>query len=475
MSMGRRDEPQQDRMWLETSAIQKGPGHPFYRRLEELLRKYECDRIIEEMCREFYAENKGRPSIPPGVYFRLLMIGYLEGIDSERGIAWRVSDSLGLRHFLGYAVDERTPDHSSMSRIRQRIDVETHRKLFAWVLGILSKENLLKGKTLGVDATTLEANAALRSIVRRDSGEGYDEFLKGLAAASGIDTPTRADLARIDKKRPKKGSNKDWMSPSDPDSRIAKMKDGRTHLAHKAEQVVDMETNAVVAVTLQHADLGDTATLPVSLNAAAENILAIGDDAEAQERLSPALCSEVVTDKGYHSGEILLSLQEMGYRSHVSEPDRGRRVWESKEDERDATYANRRRVRSDRGKALQRSRGELLERTHAHLYETGRMRRTHLREHDNILKRLLIHVCAFNLSLVMRRLTGIGTPRALQGLADATFALLRTLLTSARALYGFATAIVSTDSGVAISIVASTAVPRSKIARSESPSFSTGC
>jgi transposase len=439
MSMGRRDEPKQSRIWLETSAVQNGPGHPFYRKLEELLRKHEADRMIEDMCAEFYAEKVGRPSIPPGVYFRLLMIGYFEGIDSERGIAWRVSDSLGLRQFLGYAVDETTPEHSSMSRIRRRIDLETHQKVFTWVLGILAKEKLLKGKTLGVDATTLEANAALRSIVRRDSGEGYDEFLRGLAAASGIETPTRADLARIDKKRPKKGSNKDWKSPSDPDSRITKMKDGRTHLAHKAEQVIDMETNAVVAVTLQHADLGDTSTLPVSLDAAAENIVTMSEDVVATKHLSPAVLSELVADKGYHSGEVLLMLEDMGYRSHVSEPDRGRRNWEAREAERDATYANRRRVRSEYGKAMQRKRGEVLERTHAHLYETGRMRRTHLRHHDNILKRLLVHVCAFNLSLVMRKLTKFGTPRALQGLLDSTFAFLRLLLMSARAFIIFAT------------------------------------
>lgn len=474
MSMGRKNEPQQERMWLETSNVQSGPGHPYYTRFEELLQKHDCDRVIEGMCAEFYAETTGRPSIPPGVYFRLLMIGYLEGIDSERGIAWRVSDSLGLRKFLGYSVDERTPDHSSMSRIRRRIDLETHRKIFNWVLGILAKEDLLKGKTLGVDATTLEASAAMRNLVRRDTGEGYDEFLTGLAKASGIETPTRADLARIDKKRPKKGSNKDWKSPIDSDARVAKMKDGRTHLAHKAEQVVDMETCAVVAVTLQHADLGDTATLPVSLSATTENILAVGDDADAGKNMSPNLLCELVGDKGYHSSAVLLKLDELGFRSHVSEPDRGARHWDGKEAERDATYANRRRVSSERGKVLQRMRGEVLERAHAHLYETGRMRRTHLRHHPNILKRLLFHVCAFNLSLVMRKNFRIGTPRGLQGLLDAIFSLLRALLATGEAIHGFAAHIVAPKSPLAPNLT-----PRAGFQTENWPGgigpFSTGC
>jgi len=251
MLMGTRQHRQrQEDLWITHNELAQGPAHPFYQRLNELLDSEKFDEFAEEECAGFYAANNGRPSLAPGMYFRLLLLGYFEGIDSERGIAWRAADSLGLRRFLGVGLDEGTPDHSTISRTRRLIDVDTHRKVFFWVLGLLADRGLLQGKRIGIDATTLEANAALRSIVRRDSGQSYEEFLKGLAQQSGIDTPTREDLARLDRKRKEKGSNREWVNPHDRDARITKMKDGRTHLAHKAEHAVDMETGAVVAVTL---------------------------------------------------------------------------------------------------------------------------------------------------------------------------------------------------------------------------------
>ena len=422
MAMGRMDKEHQETLWVETSSLPCAPGHPFYEQLNGLLAKYGFEAMVEAECTQYYAEVLGRPSIPPVAYFKALMVGYFEGIDSERGIAWRVADSMALRSFLGYALTERTPDHSSLSRTRRLMSVETHRRVFHWVLDVLAKEGLLRGKTLGVDATTLEANAALRSIVRRDTGESYEQFLTGLAQSSGIETPTREDLAKLDKKRPKKGSNKDWKNPHDPDARITKMKDGQTHLAHKAEHAVDMDTGAVLSVTLQPADLGDTQTVKATLDEARANVQTVAADPEARRRLEPA--REVVLDKGYHSNDTVRDLQEDGLRTYVSEPKRGRRQWEGKTKERDAVYANRRRVRGAYGKKLLRKRGELIERSFAHCYETGAMRRTHLRHHPNILKRLLIHVGAFNLSLVFRRTTGFGTPRGLQeraGKATKTF------------------------------------------------------
>jgi transposase len=282
---------------------------------------------------------------------------------------------------------------------------------------------LVKGKTLAIDATTLEANAALRSIVRRDTGESYNEFLTKLAQASGIETPTRADLAKLDRKRKKKGSNQDWEHPHDPDARIAKMKDGRTHLAHKAEHAVDLETGAIVAVTLQQADQGDTTTIQTTLPEAIEQLQAVA--AVTDDRVKTG--EELVNDKGYHSKQTVLDVQTLGLRSYISETDRGRQHWIGEHAERDAVYANRRRIRGERGKQLMRLRGELLERPNAHLYETGGMRRTHLRGHGNILKRLLVHVAACNLGLWMRTLTGIGTPRGLQGRLAAVIAFFFTL------------------------------------------------
>lgn len=437
MSMSRRPIQRQQELWINTAEIVTPAGHPFYQRLNQLLERHDFDPFVEGRCESFYAAHVGRPSIPPGVYFRMLLIGYFEGIDSERGIAWRCADSLGLRAFLGYDLKQKTPDHSSLSVIRGRIDVETHREVFQWVLKVLAKSGLLKGKTLGIDATTLEANAALRSIVRRDTDQPYEDFLRDLAQVSGIETPTRGDLAKIDRKRAKKGSNEDWYNPHDPDAKIAKMKDGRTRLAHKAEHAVDLETGAIVAVTLQPANVGDTTTIQETLGETAANLAEIQDDPQTSEYLTSDEVREVVADKGYHSNKTMRHLQERQVRSYVSEPNyRGSRRWKGKAAERTAVYGNRRRIRGRRGKALLRKRGELLERPFAHCYETGGLRRTHLKGHARILKRLLIHVAGCNLALVMRTLFGLGTPRGLQGFAgnlfDAFVALLDNLWTNGK-------------------------------------------
>lgn len=416
MAMGEEKRERQGSMWVAFDALPSAPGHPFYERLHAVLKEHGFAQFVEDECRQYYDEALGRPSIPPSVYFKMLFIGFFEGIDSERGIAWRVADSMGLRQFLGYELTEGTPDHSSISRTRRLMSVETHRKVFQWVLGVLAKEKVLNGKTLGIDATTLEANAAMRSIVRRDTGESYEEFLTRLAKASGIETPTRADLVKLDKKRKGKASNKDWEHPFDPDARIAKMKDGRTHMAHKAEHAVDMDTGAVIAVTLQGADQGDTDTLPETLRETAGNWAAVEQDDEAASELDENTMSKAVMDKGYHSNDSLMLLDFIGVRAYVSEPDRGRRDWkgEDKQYAQQCVYGNRRRIRGDHGKALLRQRGEKVERSFAHMYETGAMRRTHLRHHPNILKRLLIHAGGFNLSILLRKLTGFGKPRTLQ-------------------------------------------------------------
>jgi Transposase DDE domain len=310
------------------------------------------------------------------------------------------------------------------------IDVETHRQVFLWVLSMLAEEGLLKGNTVAIDGTSLEANAALRSIVKRDTGEAYEDFLKGLAKESGIETPTREQLAKLDRKRKKKGSNDDWNNPHDPDAEITKMKDGRTHLAHKAEHAVDLETGAVLAVTLQPAAAGDTQTMPETLAQCGEHIREVAADTSHEagaEQLNPEGPGELVLDKGYHSNDVLVILNEVQVRSYCSEPDRGRRKWIGKEEEKAAVYQNRRRIEGVRGKRLLRQRGELVERSFAHMYETGGMRRTHLRRHENIIKRLLIHAGAFNLGLVMRKLSGCGTPRGLQGRFKALILLLQIL------------------------------------------------
>jgi transposase len=385
------------------------PGHPFYARLNTILDAEGFDRFVEEQCRQFYAPVMGRPSLPPGQYFRLLLLGYFEGLDSERGMAWRAADSLAVRSFVGLGLDTAAPDHSTISRTRRVIDVETHRAVFTWVQERLVAAGLLKGRTIAIDATTLEANAAMRSIVRRDTGESYPEFLTRLAAASGIKTPSREALARLDRRRKKRTSNKDWESPSDPDAKITKMKDGRTHLAHKAEHAVDLDSSALVAVTLHGANVGDTTSLVDTAIAAAEQI------ERAHAKTTPAELTEIVADKGYHSNQTMIDLDAVGVRSYIAEPDRGRRDWTQAPDAQRPVYGNRRRVRGARGKRLLRCRSQYVERSFAHLYDTGGLRRTHLRGHQNILKRLLVHAGAFNLGLLMRKAFGRGTPRELQG------------------------------------------------------------
>ena len=441
----RKQREKQEDIWIAHTELASAPGHPFYQRLNELLEAQRFDEFVEGRCAKFYAAKYGRPSLTPGIYFRSLLIGYFEGIDSERGIAWRLADSLALRRFVDIALDEYTPDHSTISRTRRLIDLDTHREVFGWVLGVLADRGLLKGQRIAIDATTLEANAAMRAIVRRDTGENYEEFLRGLAKASGIETPTREDLARLDRKRKKRMSNQEWKSPGDEDARIAKMKDGRTHLAHKAEHAVDLDTGAVVAVTLQGADQGDTTTLDETLSEAGMAVAAlVGREAEQRPDEKPKVnvqgIEELVTDKGYHSGALVERVKSYEVRSYIPEKQqKGRRNWQGKQVEQQAVYQNRRRGRGDYGKSLLRRRGELVERSFAHCYDTGGMRRTHLRGHQNILKRQLIHVGAFNLSLILRQVLGAGTPREWRNRCGVLLLLvyfLRTRQAARNRLYG---------------------------------------
>jgi transposase len=426
MAMGTR-KTEQPPLWVATADLPSSPGHPFYSKLSAILDAEGFDRFAEDQCRRFYAPTMGRPSLEPGRYFRLLLVGYFEGLDAERGIAWRAADSLAVRRFVRLGIEEAAPDHSTISRTRRRIDVETHRAIFTWVQQRLVAGGLLKGRTIAIDATTLEANAAMRSIVRRDTGESYQAFLTRLAETSGIKTPTREVLARLDRKRKKKTSNKDWTNPHDPDAKVTKMKDGRTHLAHKAEHAVDLETGAIVAVTLQGADEGDTTTIRETATAAAEQV----EDAQADVD-EPQALEEIIGDKGYHSNQSMVDLEAVGIRSYIAEPDRGRRDWSKEPEAQAPVYRNRRRMRGARGRRLMRQRGERIERSFAHLYDTGGMRRTHLRGHENILKRLLIHAGGFNLGLLIRSILGVGTPRGLQGRLAAVLAVVSTLIAVVR-------------------------------------------
>jgi transposase len=426
MALGKR-KPVQQPLFVSTASLNVR-SHPFYEAVNKVLDAHHFDVFVEDRCAKFYddGDKGGRPGLAPGVYFRCLLVGYFEGIDSERGIDWRCNDSLSLKAFLGLPIDSPAPDHSTISRTRRLIDLETHAEVFREILKMLANHGLVEGKTVGVDSTTLEANAAMRSIVRRDTGEGYQQFLERLAKESGIETPTREDLAKLDKKRKNKASNDDWQNPSDPDAKITRMKGGTTHLAHKAEHAVDLGEGghgAILAVHVCDAAVGDTATLTDTIVASTENLRAVSDDERVKGKISDQWMSEAVIDKGYHSKQTLRDLGEMHVRSYASEPDRGRQTWAGQDDAKDAVYANRRRIKGERGKRLLRSRGEKLERTFAHCYETGGMRRLHLRGRDNIAKRVLIHAAAFNVGLMMRLSYGLRKPRSLTKAAGAACAL----------------------------------------------------
>lgn len=427
MAMGtRRKRQRQEEFWYRRD-LAEAPGHPFYRRLNEVLDQAGFDEFCETRCHKFYHEKLGRPSLAPGMYFRVMLIGFFEGIESERGIAWRVADSLCLREFLQIGLDERTPDHVTISRTRRLMDEATHQEVFGWVLRQVARAGLLRGKTVGIDATTLEANAAMKSIVQRDTEESYIEYLKRLAEAAGLGATDEAALRRMDRRRKKKGSNEEWVNPHDPEAEITRMKDGRTGLAYKAEHAVDMDTGAIVAVTTHGGAVGDTKSVSETLSAAGESVAEqiAEPTADSKFKVNAKGLEELVADKGYHSGGVLVDVHGLEVRTYIAEPDRGRRKWAGKRAEQAAVYGNRQRIGGHRGKQLLRRRGELVERTFAHAYETGALRRLYVRGKENVHKRLLLQAAACNLALLLRKMIGVGTPRAMQ---DAAAHLLFVLL-----------------------------------------------
>ncbi len=406
MALGHRQREKQD-LWVASCDLPRSPGHPFYAKLNRLLDEAGFDGFVEELCKAYYAERLGRPGIPPGVYFRMLFIGYMEGLDSQRAIAWRCSDSRSLQSFLGYAITDTTPDHSSLTVIRQRLPLDVHESVFTFILSIAEMKKLLKGKSVAVDSTLIEADAAMKSIVRRDTGDNWKEYLRQLMAEEGIDDPTDEDIRKFDKKRKKKVSNKEWASPTDPDARIAKMKDGRTHMAYKTEHAIDLETDIVLAAGVYRADEADTATFSETLVAAQAHTMLAGSDSQIKD---------VVADKGYHSTDNAVQCEEWGIRSYIPEREsRWQRKWSDKpSSHKHAVYGNRRRVKGDRGKRLGRLRSEYVERSFAHVCETGGARRSWLRGLEDVTKRYLMCVAGRNLGVIMRALFGMGKPRTLQ-------------------------------------------------------------
>lgn len=427
----------QQPLFVRSDELAGAPRHRFYEKLNELLDGAGFDAFVEQLCAPFFAADgkAGRISTRPGVYFRMLFIGYFEGIESERGICWRVEDSLSLRAFLGIAPHETSPDHSTLSRMRSRLGAEVYEQVFHFVMRVLNEQGLLRGRVAGVDSTYLRADASMKSIVRRGSGEGYKSYLKKLAKKAGIENPTDEDARRMDRTRAKKTSNEEWVSPTDPDAEITRLKDGRTRLAYKAENTVDMETGAILAAEILPATTPDGESVITSVEQANENVAAArdedDDDNDSGTTVPADGIKEVVGDKGFHKASTIKRLADGGIRTYFPErKQRGERRWKKNGGRATAiaVYQNRARLKSRKSKRLQRRRGELLERTFAHLCETGAHRRTRLRGRENVHKRYLMQAAAFNLGLVMRKLLGHGTPRALAGAAERLFALIASAL-----------------------------------------------
>jgi transposase len=408
MALGKRKDEQQE-MWVPTTSLPKSQGHVFYRKLNEVFAEAGFDRMAEDLCRTHYHAHIGRPSIPPGVYFRMLLVGYFEGIGSQRGIAWRCADSLSLREFLGIPLTQDTPDHSSLTRVRDRLPLEVHTAVFQWALRLLAEKGLMPGKTAAVDSTYLEANAAMKSIVRRDTGEDWNEYLRRLMKErEGVENPTDEELRRFDRTRKdKRVSNEEWVSKTDPDSRIAKMKSGETHLSYKAEHVIDLDTEVVLAASIRPADHADVDTMVDSLIEAQVNLDEAGVEVEIEE---------AVGDKGYHATDTIELADSLNIRTYIPErKPKGNRNWRDvPEEKRRAVLNNRRRVRRAKSKRLQRLRSERVERSFAHICNTGGTRRSWLHGLEKVQKRYSIAAMSRNLGLLMRKVFGIGTPRGLQ-------------------------------------------------------------
>jgi Transposase domain (DUF772). len=402
MGLGKWEELQQQEFWTPTSSLSEGPGHIFYDKLRQVFAKAGFDRPLEALCRPCYTRT-GRMSIPLGVYFRMLLVSYFGGIDSQRGIAWPCKDSLLLRRLRGNPLGKETPNHSSLTRIRDRIPLEIHEQVFQQVLSIIEDHSLLKLKAVGVDSTLLGANAAMKTIVRKDSGEDWKAYLKRLMQEEGF-------IQEAD-------------DPSDPDARIIRMKGGRTHLGYKDEHVVDLENEIILSATLHHGTLAlsATGTMFESVVNAQRNVILSGSKEEIEE---------VDADKGYHKNETIRQTKQFRMRTYIPEPNSPHnRTWTDKFGEvKQAVLSNRRRMNRAKGKALQQQCSEKVERSFAHICETRKARRTWLREIEKANKRYPIIAAAGNLGLLMLKVLRIGNSRSLQGGIGAALALRETYL-----------------------------------------------
>jgi transposase len=410
----------QPEFFIVANQIPKIPKATFYAKLEQTLESFEFSRKVREICAPAYKQSAlGRPGIDPVVYLKMMMIGFFENLPSERSIAQRCADSISIREFLGYELDEKTPEHSSFTVIRQRLGAQVFQEIFQLTLEALETHGLLRGKNLGIDSSVIEANASLRALVDRNTGEEYWNYVKKLAQEQGIDPKDEAAVRKFDRNRPGKGSNEQWKNPHDPDAKIGRKKDGATDMIYKPEVVVDLDTGAVVQAEVHSGDQSDHKEVSTRV-------------LEAQQAMNPALgqaqedlsIQTLTADKGYYKVQELQGLQEEGIKTVIADCIDNRRVDKLEPGQAQAVKSARRSVQSKYGKELLGRRGMHIERSFAHILDCGGMRRTTLRGWVNLNKRFKLAAAIYNLSQIMRKLFGFGTPRQLEAGMRAFFGLL---------------------------------------------------
>ena len=406
---GNKEKAAQPEFWVATQQLPKSPKSTFYSKLDETLESFEFAAKVRQLCAPAYKQTgTGRPGIDPVVYLKMIMVGFFEDLPSERAIAARCADSMSIRAFLNYELDEKTPDHSTFTIIRQRLGLEIYERIFTLTLQALREHGLLRGKNLGIDSSVIEANASLRALVHRNTEEQYWDYVKRLAAENGIDPDDTAAVRKFDRHRPGKGSNQEWVNPHDPDAKIGRTKDGATDMIYKPEAVVDLDTGAIVQAQVHTGDQADHKEMATRVLEAQQNI-----NKAAGEKLDTLTVNTVTSDKGYYAVNELQALQQEDIRTVIADPIDTRRLDKLEPDQKKAVQAAQRSVKSKSGKDLLRRRGMHIERSFAHILDCGGMRRTTLRGWENLNKRFKLAAAVYNLSQLMRKLFGIGTPKQL--------------------------------------------------------------
>ena len=410
----KKNKQKQTSFWIATEELQVKPQITFFSKLDSLLEDIDFGKKIRKLCKPYYSDKTNcRPPIDPEVYFKMMTIGFFENIQSQRGIAARCADSLSIRDFLGYSINEATPDHSTLSETRYRLPVSVYSQIFSIILKALKDNGLVKGENLAFDSSIIEANASLLCLQNRMTEESYAEYIKQLAQEAGVNPEDKAAVARFDRKRKgRKTSNKEWYNPFDTDAKIGQTKDGATDMIYKPEHVVDLDTSAIIDADVLLGDTGDTNNLSERVVNAQIRLNDISENPVVEK---PA--ETITADKGYYSVQEITEIQCLGFETVIPDKEFKRNMSKLSDEQALSVELAHSSIASKEGKALLKKRGSHVERSFAHVLDSGGERRTTLRGLENNRKRYLIATACYNLSLLMRTIFGVGTLK--QALANA--------------------------------------------------------